>query len=261
MALIQTVNLAIANQATPPSRFTDLVLNARVELYACLQLLADRARFVTGASWSAVALCEGDKFIYRAAAGENAPEIGAEANVNPGVALELHLTIQSRGKFLVVKVVRNSKTAGVLQLVSSSAEFSEQDINSVVRLSEMVGTAIEHMHAAERSEEAISAAANDSLKSQIPLLWHAPAGSEQPSSRIAEPIQASAPASVRTCESCGFPVSPNRAKCVDCEERGIAPATQLFSTKDSESWINAHGYTIASLLVSALVAALIYWLR
>jgi hypothetical protein len=31
--------------------------------------------------------------------------------------------------------------------------------------------------------------------------------------------------------------------------------------KEDESWISAHGYTIASLLVSALVAAIIYWLH
>jgi hypothetical protein len=31
--------------------------------------------------------------------------------------------------------------------------------------------------------------------------------------------------------------------------------------KEDESWFSAHGYTIASLLVSALVFAIIYWLR
>ena len=35
----------------PTSGFSDLALHAKVELYACLHLLADRARFMTGADW------------------------------------------------------------------------------------------------------------------------------------------------------------------------------------------------------------------
>jgi hypothetical protein len=31
--------------------------------------------------------------------------------------------------------------------------------------------------------------------------------------------------------------------------------------KEDESWLSTHGYTVASLLVSALVFAIIYWLR
>jgi hypothetical protein len=35
----------------------------------------------------------------------------------------------------------------------------------------------------------------------------------------------------------------------------------LFAKQKEESWISAHGYTIASVLVSALAVAIIYWLR
>jgi len=70
---------------------------------------------------------------------------------------------------------------------------------------------------------------------------------------------------VYACESCGFPVSRGRTMCVDCEERGSPSATmaRLLTArqKEDESWLSAHGYTIASLLVSALAAAIIYWLH
>jgi hypothetical protein len=39
------------------------------------------------------------------------------------------------------------------------------------------------------------------------------------------------------------------------------PAAALFATEAEESWISTHGYTIASVLVSALAVAIIYWLR
>jgi predicted cobalt transporter CbtA len=53
--------------------------------------------------------------------------------------------------------------------------------------------------------------------------------------------------------------------CVDCEERGTPSATmaRLLAARqtEDESWLSAHGYTIASVVVSALVAAIIYWLH
>jgi hypothetical protein len=38
-------------------------------------------------------------------------------------------------------------------------------------------------------------------------------------------------------------------------------ARLLNAREKEESWFSAHGYTIASLVVSALVAAIIYWLH
>jgi hypothetical protein len=261
MALTYTPGVAAAEHKPKRSGPTDLVLTARVELYACLQLLAARARFVTGATWAAIALHEGSKFIYRAAVGEHAPEIGGEANLKPGDALELHPNVQARGKFLVARVAGNGKTEGVFQLVSGRAEFSQDEIDSIVRLAEMVSTALEHMHAAEHSEEVILTAASERLQREIARSWHAPEGPEVSTYRNSKSVEPHVPASVRTCEGCGFPVSHGRNICVDCEERGGARSSRLFTPEAHESWINAHGYTVASLLVSALAAAILYWLR
>ncbi|HEY7353022.1 MAG TPA: hypothetical protein VH596_09690 [Terriglobales bacterium] len=254
-------NLAAPELPPPSSGFRDLVLSARVELYACVQLLADRARFLTGATWAAIALREETKFIYRGASGEHAPEIDTEAGVKPGAAIELHPAVQSRGKFLVVRIGQESKTEGIFQVVSTRPEFSKEDVDAVVRLAEMVRTAIEHMHAAEQSEEVILTAATERLQREISRSWHAPQGSEFNSATKSGVVKPLIPANVKTCESCGFPVSHGRTICVDCEERGSRPASRLFVPQADESWISVHGYTLASLLVTALAAALIYWLR
>jgi len=49
--------------------------------------------------------------------------------------------------------------------------------------------------------------------------------------------------------------------CVECEQKpGAAPA-ELFSDQKQESWLPEHGYTIASIIVSALAILVILWLR
>jgi hypothetical protein len=51
---------------------------------------------------------------------------------------------------------------------------------------------------------------------------------------------------------------------VECEQKSDIPVStppELFSTQNQENWISEHGYTVASLIVSALAAAIILWLR
>src|ERR1700694_2673953 len=148
MAHSAATQMAVTDQSSGPLGFADLVLSARVELYACLQLLADRARFITGATWAAIALFENKEFIYCAAAGSSAPVIGSAADIK---VLEPNKSIGADGKRLVVAVTRDSKAAGFFQLVSEAAAFSDYDLQSIVRLAEMVGTAIDHMEAEEHS--------------------------------------------------------------------------------------------------------------
>ncbi len=84
-------------------------------------------------------------------------------------------------------------------------------------------------------------------------------------------MQRRSPRGVHTCAGCGFPVSGRRTLCLDCEKHGddprndptlaAHPPVEMFATEKEERWISAHGYTIASLLVTALAAAIIFWLR
>jgi hypothetical protein len=50
---------------------------------------------------------------------------------------------------------------------------------------------------------------------------------------------------------------------VECELKpeASAAANNLFKSEPEESWLSAHGYTIASLVVTAITGAIILWLR
>jgi len=265
MAPTLATSLAVADESSGPLGFEDHVLNARIELYACLQLLADRARFITGATWAAIALLEGNEFVYCAAAGNSTPVIGSALDVK---SLRPEQPRAADGTSLLVTVIRGSKTAGFFRLASDRAEFSDNDLQSIVRLAEMVSTAIDCMEAerhaiADHRTPVIPMAVGHSPKAAVPVLWHAPDGLASGASSKS-PAPSDLAVSVCTCESCGFPVSSGRTVCVDCEERGTPSATMvrlLSAREEEEGWLSAHGYTIASLLVSALVAAIIYWLH
>jgi hypothetical protein len=254
-------SLAVAPQPGAGSGFADFVLSARVELYACLQLLAERARFITGAEWAAIALREEDQFVYRAVAGSAGPEIGSEASIHSTEASQSDQP-RSAAKSLVVTVTRDSRTEAIFELFSGGLAFSDADCDSATRISGLVTTALDHMEAAERSEEAILSA-KQRPKPEISLFWHAPDGGQQSLDPDSNPVDPAPGSSVRTCQTCGFPVSQGRTICFDCEVRlGKAlPAPSLFDSERAPNWISVHGYTIASLLATALVAAIIYWLR
>lgn len=233
--------------------------SARVDFCACLQLLADRARFITGADWATIALREEEKFVYRAAVGDSAPEIGTEADLALSSASGPTPAASGRGS-LVITITRNGHSQGFFQLVSSAREFDDDDLRSITRLADFAGIALAHLEAAEHSNHVI-AFQYEELAPRIPILWHAPESAAAPEARPSN--QAVPPkAPVRMCTSCGFPVSPGRTICMDCEESGAAASpSPLFASAKHESWIRAHGYTIATVLISVLAAAAVYWLR
>jgi len=150
---------------------------AQRDLAATLQLLADRAQYITGASGSAIALREGSAMICRARAGPSAPELGAQLQVNSGLTAESVQTQQilrcddsetdSRvnrescralgiASVMVMPLVREQEVIGVFELLSGRAyAFEERDITALQRLSEMILTALEHAEAAKRAEKEI----------------------------------------------------------------------------------------------------------
>src|SRR6195256_398152 len=58
------------------------------ELDAALQLLAERAQYITGATGAALALSEGEEMICRASAGTSGPAVGARLQVRAGLSGE-----------------------------------------------------------------------------------------------------------------------------------------------------------------------------
>ena len=63
-------------------------LDASADLDAILQLIAARAVILTGASGAALALRDGKKMLCRARAGDPAPPVGSEVDVNAGLSGE-----------------------------------------------------------------------------------------------------------------------------------------------------------------------------
>lgn len=146
---------------------------AQRDLDAALQLLADRAQYITGASGAAIALRRDGRndMLCRASTGTNAPELGAllstefglsgesvrtrqplrcddaerDARVNHEVCRQLGIA-----SVVVMPVVNDDQVLGVFELFSGKAHaFGERDLSAVQRLSEMVETAVRLAHATE----------------------------------------------------------------------------------------------------------------
>ena len=153
---------------------------AQRDLDSALQLLADRAQFITGASGAAIALRRSgmNDMQCRASAGSNAPELGALLSTEFGLSGESvrtkralrcddaerdarvnrevcrHLGIAS---VVVMPVVHDDEVMGVFELFSGRANaFGERDISAVKRLSEMVETAVRMAHATETLPQRLS---------------------------------------------------------------------------------------------------------
>jgi len=254
--------------------FASLRQSAALEFHASLQLLAERAAFLTGASGVAVALNQDGRFVYCAGLGSAVAEVGATADVtryplNPATlahrASDWTGEASADGSRVAVPVLRDEKVVGFFELVPGTVALEHADMEAVTRLSAMVGTVLDHRDAAEHTESLIEEVKLEPAVPAGPVLWHAPEAIA-PEPAPAERSQSTAPADVHACTACGFPVSGVRTLCVDCDKHGdetkrdLTPPAEMFAT-ENESWISAHGYTIASLLVSVLAAAIVYWLR
>jgi hypothetical protein len=150
---------------------------ARRDLDAALQLLADRAQYITGATGAAIALRRNGKndMLCRASTGSNAPELGALLSTEFGLSGESVRTRQPLrcddaesdvrvnrevcrqlgiASVVVMPVVNDDGVLGVFELFSGRVNaFGERDLSAVQRLSEMVETAVRLAEAAEKLPE------------------------------------------------------------------------------------------------------------
>jgi GAF domain len=202
-AAIADANAHLPKPSDPAPRFPgedggrSLAEMAYRDLDAALQLLADRAQYITGASGAAIALRRGahKDMLCRASAGENAPELGALLSMEYGLSGECVRTRQvlrcddaerdSRvnreacrdlgiASVVVMPVVNDDQVLGVFELLSGKPRaFAERDIAALQRLSEMVETAVKHAVAAqvlpevEESEEELDLAEIESQVDEI----------------------------------------------------------------------------------------------
>jgi putative methionine-R-sulfoxide reductase with GAF domain len=152
---------------------------AQRDLEAALQLLAERAQYITGASGAAIALLERSEMICRASAGPSAPALGTEVQVKSGITGESvrtrkvlrcddaetdarvnrescrELGIKS---VMVVPLLGELEVIGVFELFADRANaFEDRDVTALERLAEMVQTSLEHADAAKRALQEIAA--------------------------------------------------------------------------------------------------------
>jgi putative methionine-R-sulfoxide reductase with GAF domain len=295
---------------------------AQRDLEAALQLLAERAQYITGASGAAIALIEESEMICRASAGPSAPALGAEVQVKSSLTGEsvrtrqvlrcdntetdsrvnretcIALNIKS---VMVVPLLREQEVIGVFELLADrTSAFEDRDVKALERLAEMVQTSLEHAEAAKRALQEIAekneqAAAqqeqqkpepspiavtpeNDASETIVPAPETKPPSDTKPpetdETATAKPEQEVPKPKeidkIKHCEACGFPVSPGRTLCVDCEAArlsGDSPAPLAssyapaflarFENRKEQGWLAANIYTIGTVLIVALTVVLL----
>jgi hypothetical protein len=263
----------------PGAAFSTLIQTAEHDFLASAQLLAERARFLTGASGVAIAFNQDGRHIYRVSCGAPGREIGTPVNLASKAVrdcIESQKTCRSTAQAsakpsftLAVPIVREQNITGLFELTAAH-EFTDSGVQSITQLADMLITALEHREAATEAQDLLAVEPEPMPAIQKPaepvappVLWHAENVPPGPS-----PYHESSPlplTNISACKSCGFPVSAGRTLCLDCEERAphpaLVPKDEIFSQPSQESWISSHGYTLASLVVTALAAVIIYWLR
>ena len=160
---------------------------AQRDLDSALQLLADRAQYITGASGAAIALRRSgtNDMLCRASTGASAPELGALLSTEFGLSGESVRTRQALrcddaerdvrvnrdvcrqmgiASVVVMPVVNDDEVLGVFELFSGKTNaFGERDVSAVQRLSEMVETAVRLARAAENLPDRLKTAPTSAL--------------------------------------------------------------------------------------------------
>jgi len=197
-----------------------LAAMAQRDLDAALQLLADRAQYITGASGAAIALRRDGRndMLCRASVGASAPELGALLSTEIGLSGESVRTRQllrcddaerdarvnrevcrqlGIASVLVMPVVNDDKVLGVFELFSGKANaFGERDLSAVQRLSELVETAVRLAHATEHLPEQLSARESSVAEAMHPEVFEGQFLSDLVVEEAKQPRMDSAPESI-----------------------------------------------------------------
>ena len=246
---------------------------AERDLKVALQLLTERAMFLTGASGAAVILREGKDLVCHASIG-NSPQIAGEAAAKSDLIDECLRSLQivqgcnsspnqHSSSSMVLPFVREGELIGLLELTADRVAFDEQDIAAVSHLSDLVLTALEQTDACKQAMTEIADVPAD------PQPVEPEVAVEKEITPIAEieneppPPPEPLPLNIGRCNACGFPISPGRSFCLDCEAAGYAagniaaPAFAAIDGTAGETWWQAHSYTVGTLLVAALTVVLL----
>ena len=149
------------------------------ELDAALQLLVERAQYITGATGAALALAQGEEMVCRASVGSPGPAVGARlqvrsglsgesisrkqllrcdnAETDPRVNLETCRTLGIASIVVLPLLTRSGEVRGLFELFSDHAyAFEERDLIALERMADLTLTALDM---AERRPRAVPAPA------------------------------------------------------------------------------------------------------
>jgi putative methionine-R-sulfoxide reductase with GAF domain len=229
---------------------------AETELESALQLLVERAQYITGATGTALALPQGGEMVCRASAGSSAPPVGARlqvrsgltgesisrrqmlrcnnAETDPRVNLEACRALGIASIVVLPLLGPNGAIRGLFELFSDHPyAFEERDLIALERMADLTLTALD---LAERRPNSLPAHRREPEKTVgSPTANGAPqAAAIELKPELAEPavLPVELPANresvadsvpeamlrVQRCVSCGFPVSEGRTLCLDCEK-------------------------------------------
>jgi putative methionine-R-sulfoxide reductase with GAF domain len=136
------------------------------ELDSALQLLVERAQYITGATGAALALPQGEEMVCRASAGSSAPAIGARlqvlsgltgesisrrqllrcdnAETDPRVNLEACRALGIASMVVLPLFRPSGEVRGVIELFSDHAyAFEERDLIALERMADLTLTALD----------------------------------------------------------------------------------------------------------------------
>lgn len=136
------------------------------ELQAALQLLVERAQYITGATGAALALPNGEEMVCRASAGASAPPVGARLQVRSGLTGESiarrqllrcdnaendpRVNLETCREMGIASIVvlpllrRSGEIRGLFELFSDHAyAFEERDLSALERMADLTLTALD----------------------------------------------------------------------------------------------------------------------
>ena len=136
------------------------------ELDSALQLLVERAQYITGATGTALALPHGEEMVCRASAGSSAPAVGARLQVRSGLTGESiarrqllrcdnaesdpRVNLETCRALGIASIVvlpllrRNGEVRGLFELFSDHPyAFEERDLIALERMADLTLTALD----------------------------------------------------------------------------------------------------------------------
>jgi putative methionine-R-sulfoxide reductase with GAF domain len=278
-----------------------LAETVRGDFHAALQLLAERAQYITGALAATIGLYQDGELICYACTGLAKQKAGERIEIGSGLAEE---SIRTRRilrcndtmadprvnpeicrKFgissaMVMPLVRGQHVIGVFELFSGhTGAFEEKDLTALERLGEMVETAV------EQSEPATETPQETFFEEELPLpevetvpLQLDPnatvivaAGAEKTTVDDGPLLERG---TIGNCNKCDFPISGYRRLCVDCEASNPPEAQMPVAEPTAPAFLSggqneaakparrgSAAYTIGAVLVAVFTGLLLAGMR